>query len=97
MEFNRNQYFMVGIVIVLLGIQFRLVESYVVNPEVTARIQQRFGSDKPATSGVARFIPNFGPTTQRKTILVPEWLGWAVTSVGAVLVLHSLAMPRPGT
>ena len=97
MEFNRNQYFMVGIVVVLLGIQFRLVESYLVTPEVTARIQQRFGTEQSGSTGVARFVPNFGPTTSRKTIHVPDWLGWAVTSVGAVLVLHILAMPRPGT
>ena len=26
---------------------------------------------------------------------VPEWLGWCLMSIGAVLVLHSLALPRP--
>lgn len=97
MEFNRNQYFMAGIVIVLLGIQFRLVDSYVVHPHVSAKIQERLGSGKDDSSGVARLVPNFGPTNPSKTLKVPEWLGWAVTSIGAVLILHSLAMPRPGS
>ena len=29
-------------------------------------------------------------------VVPPEWLGWATVSVGSVLILHSLAMPRPG-
>jgi hypothetical protein len=32
----------------------------------------------------------------RKVLQPPEWLGWCLISVGAVLVLHSLAMNRPG-
>lgn len=97
MEFNRNQYFMAGIVIVLLGIQFRVVDTFVMNEHVSAKIQQRMGSGSSDSGGVARFVPNFGPTTPQKSIKVPEWLGWAVTSIGAVLILHSLAMPRPGS
>lgn len=31
-----------------------------------------------------------------KTFQPPEWIGWALLSIGAVLVLHSLAMPKPG-
>jgi hypothetical protein len=32
----------------------------------------------------------------RKTLHPPTWLGYAVISLAAVLVLHSLAMKRPG-
>jgi hypothetical protein len=30
------------------------------------------------------------------TVKPPEWLGWCLMSVGAVLALHSLSMPKPG-
>ena len=26
----------------------------------------------------------------------PSWLGWALVSVGSVLILHSLALKKPG-
>ena len=32
----------------------------------------------------------------RKVLQPPEWLGWCLMSVGAVLILHSLAMKGPG-
>jgi hypothetical protein len=40
------------------------------------------------------FFPAAGPLP-RKTVRPPEWLGWCFMSVGGVLILHSLAMPRP--
>ena len=35
MDINRNQYFMVGLVLLLLGLQLRLVDSYTLTPELT--------------------------------------------------------------
>ena len=32
----------------------------------------------------------------RKVLQPPEWLSWCMISIGAVLCLHSLAMPKPG-
>jgi hypothetical protein len=37
-----------------------------------------------------------GPTP-RRTLRPPTWLGFALISIGAVLVLHSLAMKKPGS
>jgi hypothetical protein len=31
----------------------------------------------------------------QKVIQPPDWLSWCLISVGAVLALHSLAMPKP--
>jgi hypothetical protein len=31
----------------------------------------------------------------RKTVRPPQWLGWLMLSAGGVLVMHSLAMPKP--
>ncbi len=35
MEFDRNRYFMIGILLFLLGMQFRMVESFVLNETST--------------------------------------------------------------
>jgi hypothetical protein len=37
-----------------------------------------------------------GSAGPRKVLQPPEWLGWCLMSVGAVLVLHSLALQKPG-
>ena len=96
MEFNRNQYFMAGVVILLLGIQFRMVDSYVLNAESSRFIAQRIKrplslSGSPMQQQSSPIVPVLS-----LTIKPPDWLGWAVISIGAVLILHSLAMRRPG-
>ena len=35
MDITRNQYFLAGLVLLFLGLQFRLVESFVLTPEFT--------------------------------------------------------------
>ena len=98
MELNRNQFFMLGLLVLLLGLQFRMVDHFVLNakasefvakklkgesqPEVVPEIQTAGGETTPIVSG--------------RKVKPPHWLGWCLTSVGAVLVLHSLAMRRPG-
>ena len=41
MEFNRNQYFLAGLVIFLLGIQLRMVDTIVLNERTTQFLAQR--------------------------------------------------------
>jgi hypothetical protein len=93
MEFNRNHYFMAGVVVLLLGLQVRMVDSFVLTSDTTRFLAQRMPNAKGATFTNLVSNENSGP---RKTIRPPDWLGWAIISVGSVLVLHSLAMPRPG-
>jgi hypothetical protein len=95
MEINRNQWMMIGLVILALGIQFRMVDSFVLNAKTTEIIAKRLHkNDAVATT----FMPAFNvsaPPSQR-VIKPPRWLGFMLISVGAVLMLHSLAMPKPG-
>ena len=95
MEINRNQWLMIGLVILALGIQFRTVDSFVLNAKTTEIIAKRLHkNDTVATT----FLPAFhvsAPPSQR-VIKPPRWLGFMMISVGAVLILHSLTMPRPG-
>ena len=97
MELNRNQYFMAGLVLLLLGIQLRVVEAFVLNERatqfVTQRIQQIKGQASPgdATTLVAAQVPAGKHRLQR-----PKWLGYSIISIGGVLVLYSLALKKPG-
>jgi hypothetical protein len=91
-EVNRNQYFLAGLVVLFLGLQFRTVETYVLNERASKFLAERLPAIASADDSI---MPSAGPTS-RKTLRPPSWLGYAVISVGAVLILHSLAMKRPG-
>ena len=92
MEINRNQYFLVGMVLLFLGLQLRTVETLVLNEKASRFLAERIPALASTDDGM---MPSAGPTP-RKTVKLPTWLGYAVVSVGAVLILHSLAMKRPG-
>jgi hypothetical protein len=90
MDLNRNQFFFIGLVVLLVGIQVRYVSAYVLSPEATQFLAERTGQAPAGGSMFAGIMS--GP---QKVLQPPEWLSWCLISVGAVLCLHSLAMPRP--
>jgi hypothetical protein len=94
MEMNRNQYFFLGVVVVLLGIQLRVVQEFVLTEEATLFLAERL--DPSSSEGTMASLSSSVGMGQNKVIQPPEWMGWCLISVGAVLILHSLAMPRPG-
>ena len=94
MELNRNQYLFLGIVILLMGVQFRMVSAYVLTEDATRFLAERSISSGSDTALVS--LSNDLGALPNKVIRPPEWLGWCLISVGAVLMLHSLAMPTPG-
>ncbi len=94
MELNRNQYFFLGIIILLMGMQLRMVSAFVLTQDATRFLAERTRSSE--TEGtLVSFSSDLGALPQ-KVIHPPEWLGWCLMSVGAVLILHSLAMKKPG-
>ncbi len=94
--FNRNHIFMIGAILLFLGIQFRMVETVVLNEETTQFLAKRFGNE--AERSVISMPELLGGTSQaQKQITPPGWVGWLMLSAGVVLVLHSLAMPKPGS
>jgi hypothetical protein len=94
-EFNRNQYFLVGLVILALGLQLRMVETFVLNEKASRFLAERLPAAVANADGEQPFMPAAG-ATPRRTVRPPNWLGYALMSIGAVLILHSLAMKRPG-
>jgi hypothetical protein len=94
MDLNRNQFLFIGLVVLLVGLQVRYVSAYVLNPEATRFLAERTGQ---STAAGTFFSATAGTAAApRKVLQPPDWLAWCLISVGAVLCLHSLAMPRPG-
>jgi hypothetical protein len=94
MDLNRNQFLFIGLFVLLIGLQFRYVSAYHLNPQATKFLAERTGQ---ATPAAYQFLAATAgtPAAPRKVLQPPEWLSWCLISVGAVLALHSLAMPRP--
>jgi hypothetical protein len=97
MEINRNQYFLAGLVLILLGMEFRNVESFVLTPECTRFFGEKTNHPMLAATNTMETLIGSEPTPPSKTLRPPESVGWGILSLGAVLVLHSLAMKKPGT
>jgi len=95
MEISRNQYFMMGLVLVLLGIQFRLVDTVTLTPDFTQLLAKEANPPVAAVNTTTQAMLQTPEPIFKKTFQPPEWLGWCFLSVGSVLVLHSLAMSRP--
>lgn len=91
MELNRNQFFMAGVFLMLLGVQFRLLDSVTLNEKATEFLAAHTSA---AASGLTTFLPS--SAMPKKTLHPPQALGWALMSIGAVCILHSLAMKKPG-
>ncbi len=97
MDITRNQYFFAGLVLLLLGLEFNLVDVFSLNAEFTQFIADR--TSHPMASVGATTQPLFPSDSSpvRKNWHPPEWLGWSLISLGSVLILHSWAMKKPGT
>ena len=98
MELNRNQYFFAGVLILMIGLQLRMIGSFELSSDATAMLSeppppviQQTTSRFSFASIQQPVLPRLG----RKVVQPPEWLCWCLISVGGVLVLHSLAMAKP--
>ncbi len=96
MELNRNHYLGIGMVLLLLGLQFRYVDSFQLTEATTKVLAKRMKKDTMATqSPLAAIIGQSNPAAVKKTIRPPKWIGWSLMSIGGVLVIQSLGMRKP--
>ena len=95
MELNRNNWFMIGLVVLFFGLQFRAVDTFHLNDKASKFLAERVRPAVTDSSEFPRFLASVGPTP-RKAIKPPPWLGFAMISVGSVLILHAMAMKKPG-
>lgn len=96
MEFNRYHYFMFGLFLILFGLELRMIDSVVLTPELTKFLAERSGHPVATASNAVAAITGAPANIPPKTLRPPEWLGYAMLSAGSVLVLYSLALPKPG-
>lgn len=92
MELNRNQFLFFAVFIALLGLQLRAVGAYVLTPEATRFLAERARASADPLTAAATALPISLPA---KVLTPPDWLGWCLLSVGAVLFFHSLTMGKP--
>lgn len=99
MELNRNHFFVLGIIFLLIGVQFRFVDSFVLNNETSRFVAERMDwKSQPASRSVPTFLvamTPLSPPASQRLVDPPRWLGWSFISVGAVMFLYSLIMRRP--
>ena len=90
----RNRYFLAGVLLVLLGVQFRMVNSFVLN-ESTTRMLARVTKSTPVAdnSSMTNFIVSVHPRPMKR-VTPPRWLGLAMIAMGAVITCHAVVIPR---
>lgn len=89
---NARSCFALGIVLLLLGIQFRKVETFVLNDKASQFVERRMRDGAIRTEGGYDPMILSAGSVPRKRLTHPRWVGWAFISVGAVLILHGLTL-----
>lgn len=94
MQMTRNRYFLLGVLLVLLGVQFRMVESFVLN-EPTTRVLAKMTQGTPVASNdrMSAFMLEVHPNPTKR-VSPPRWLGLAMIAAGTVVALHAIAIPK---
>jgi hypothetical protein len=83
---NRQSILLAGVLLFLLGVQFRLVASFTLNERSSHFVVARLGSGPQPASWQAPPL--------RKVVEPPRWVGLALMSIGAVLTVKSLSMKQ---
>ena len=88
--------FLAGVVALLLGIQFRFVDTFVLNERVSKLLNQRSNiasefiqveGGYSAASDFSSLDDSWDSDTVPREVTPPRWLGWKLISVGVVLIL----------
>jgi hypothetical protein len=74
-----------GIYACIFGAECMVVESYVMASESSPPPQQ-----------TSLFQPSTGPMVTKREWRPPEWAPWSLLSTGAIVILYSLTLNRPG-
>ena len=96
-DITRNQFFFAGLACLLVGIQFRVVDSFELTPQFTQFLAERTGHPLASADAAAGGPAQSDKPMVRKCVQPPDWLGFSLISIGAVLILHSFGMKKPGS
>ena len=96
MDITRNQFLFAGLVLLFLGLQFRAVDTIELTPELTQLLAEQSNHPLASVNASAALVTGAQKPVATKTVRPPEWLGWALVSLGATLIMHAMAMKAPG-
>lgn len=94
MQMNRNRYFLLGMLLILLGVQFRMVESFVLNAPTTKALAKITKNTPVADNDFFSTMMLQVHPSPTKRVAPPRWMGLAMIAVGTVVALHALALPK---
>jgi hypothetical protein len=97
MDITRNQYYFAGLLCLLMGAQFHFVDTVEFTAEFTQFLAERTGHPLASVSATTQSMTQSDQPIIKKTVRPPDWLGWSLLALGAVLVLHSWGMKKPGS
>ena len=83
---KRQHILLVGLLLFLVGLQFRMVDSFTLNERSSRFVAAQLGDHAQRQAAAWQALP------LRKVVQPPRWLGLALMSVGAVLTVKSLSM-----
>lgn len=86
MVLNRNRILLAGLLLFLVGVQFRVVSSFTLNERSSQFVAARLGG------GAAAMASWDAAPPLRKVIEPPRWLGLAMMSLGAVLTVKGFSL-----
>jgi hypothetical protein len=84
----------VGWMVLLFGLQLRVVEAYVLTPDATRSLAEWFGTPDDSPRGALERLALQTDSVAHHQVRPPLWLGWAMLSAGAVMVTHGLILKR---
>ena len=97
MDLNRNQFMLIGVLLLLLGLQLRMVDTFVLTETSTRFLARQTQADRGTVLNFPVALAAQTPLpVQQRQIRPPRWLSFAFLSAGIVLSLHSLVMRKPG-
>ena len=76
LQFTRNQYFMVGLLLLLIGAQFRLIDSVVLTEKSARFVVEKFGPQPLMVVEPLMQVAAITPIAPGKIIRPPTWVGW---------------------
>lgn len=96
MSLYRNRYFLSGVLLILLGLQFRRTQSFVLNEPTTRFVAKMTNTPIADTSGtIGTFFKPVTPKVQKR-VTPPRWLGLSMVAMGCVISFHAIAIPKHG-